>query len=575
MVKWNLDDLYSYDEKDKYEAELTKQVNDFAQKKDLLTQDISPSDFVELVKEYEKISQNASVYVARPGLAVCINSHDDKLVQDEQDAERFVTLLSNKLLFFSHFFKDLPDQKAQEIIDNAGVYKFYLESLRKAKPYMRSEKEEQLLNIKEMSGSSVHETLRQIITAKFSFTVDGKEQQEETTRKMFLSEQPSLRKEAYDQILDKYEEFKSELGEIYKGIALDWANDAIEIRGHSSSLHMRTFDQDVDEQTVHTMFKAVDDLAPIYGEYFQLKADYLGYENSRYHAYAPVPLKDKKEYDFETVKQLCLETYKAFDDTAYELAKNIFDHNHIDTDITKGRRMGGFMYGADKKTYPYIFMNCTQTITDVSTLAHELGHAIHSQLSGEDAYFYDDYSLCIAEVASTFGELLLFDKLMNEVSEEEQKFLLFHHIDDTYRSINRQSMFCQFEIKAHDMIKQGTTVTALTDTYNDIIQKGHPGMKVPYKFAYEWLSIPHIYQTPFYVYSYSFAQLVAIALYQEYVEQGKDMIPKFYQILKRGSNGTVEEILGEAGFDVRDAEFWKKGVAYIEKRIADLSELMK
>jgi len=185
-------------------------------------------------------------------------------------------------------------------------------------------------------------------------------------------------------------------------------------------------------------------------------------------------------------------------------------------------------------------------------------------------------SLVLAETASIFSELLLTEELLKNSSKEEKKYLLFHHISSAFASILRQTYFVLFEIEAHKLISKGVSVDELNQKYYDLLKEQFGNeMNVPTIFKYEWLRIPHIYETPFYCYAYAFGNLLVFALYSKYLEEGSSFVKKYLKILSSGGDADVEEILANAGIDVNDKSFWNGAFKKLEEDIIKLESLIR
>jgi len=205
-------------------------------------------------------------------------------------------------------------------------------------------------------------------------------------------------------------------------------------------------------------------------------------------------------------------------------------------------------------------------------MAHELGHAVHGMLAGNHPVFTFHAPMPLAETASTFAEMLLVDHLLATESDAEvRRQVLFDQMDDNYATILRQSYFALFEIEAHRMIPEGATADELKAAYRrNLEEQFSDAAELSDEFDWEWISIPHIYGTPFYVYAYAFGQLLVLALYRRYQEEGEAFKPRLFRILEAGGTVAPAELLAREGFDVTTAEFWQGGYDVISELLAKL-----
>jgi oligoendopeptidase F len=240
--------------------------------------------------------------------------------------------------------------------------------------------------------------------------------------------------------------------------------------------------------------------------------------------------------------------------------------------VRKGKRGGAFCMSVTPEFTPWVLLNYQGRSEDVATMAHELGHAIHTMLASDKPVFTFHSSLPLAETASTFGEMMLIERLLAEEKDEAvRRDLLFRQVEDAYATIMRQIFFALFEREAHQMTIQGASVEDLAEAYLKNLQDQFgDAVELSDEFRWEWVSIPHIYHVPFYVYAYAFGQLLVMSLYKQYREEGESFKPRYIKILSAGGSDSAENILGQAGIDIRRAEFWQGGFDVIRDLVKQL-----
>jgi oligoendopeptidase F len=390
------------------------------------------------------------------------------------------------------------------------------------------------------------------------------------------STNPKVRETAYKTILSKYSKNKGVVGEIYQNIVQNWKDEGIDIRGYESPISMRNIGNDVDDKTIESLLTVCKKNSPVFQKFFIQKAKMLKMKKlRRYDLYAPAAANIKeKNYSYDKSVKLVFESLGRFSSTLEEYARKVFDEKHIDSAIRKGKRDGAFCSTLAPKITPFVLVNFTGKSRDVFTLAHELGHAVHSQAAQDRSILVQDAPLPLAETASTFSELLLYDNLANKISDDEKKAMLSEKIDDLYATILRQSFFTIFEVDAHKQIGDGTTIDEISKTYlqNLKVQFGN-SVSISDDFAVEWSCIPHFYHTPFYCYAYSFGNLLALSLFHRYKKEGNDFVPAYMSILEAGGSKKPEKLLSEHGFDIRSPKFWQEGFDYIKEQVKILSSL--
>jgi oligoendopeptidase F len=257
------------------------------------------------------------------------------------------------------------------------------------------------------------------------------------------------------------------------------------------------------------------------------------------------------------------------------MAQRVFDQKHVDGEVRKGKRDGAFCWSVVPDMTPYVLLNYQGRARDVATMAHELGHAIHSMLAAHHSTFTFHSSLPLAETASTFGEMMLTDKLLAEEKDEAvRRDILFKQVDDAYATILRQVYFALFEREAHEMTQKNATVDEMCAAYKENLKEQFgDSIELTDEFKWEWVSIPHIYHTPFYVYAYAFGQLLVFSLYQQFKAEGESFKPKYLKILSAGGSEAPAKILAEAGIDIRSAKFWQGGFDVLSRMVDELEKL--
>jgi oligoendopeptidase F len=386
---------------------------------------------------------------------------------------------------------------------------------------------------------------------------------------------PDLRAQAYQELYRVFGSDAPILGQIYQTLAHDWRNENIDLRGFSAPMAVRNLANDIPDEVVDTLLEVCQRNSPLFQRYFRLKARWIGIDRlRRYDVYAPVA-RANKQYSFAEAAKMVFGSFHEFDPEFAEMAERVFAQNHLDSEVRKGKRGGAFCSTADPRITPWVLLNYQGRADDVATMAHELGHAIHSMLAAEHSFFTFHASLPLAETASTFGEMMLVDRLLREESDEEvRRDILFRQVDDAYATIQRQAFFALFERQAHDMIEKNAPVDEIAAAYleNLRVQFGD-AVELSDEFRWEWVSIPHIFSTPFYVYAYAFGQLLVFALYRQFKQEGDAFKPRYRKILATGGSEAPAKVLADAGIDIRDAAFWQGGFDVLEGLVAQLEAL--
>ena len=452
--------------------------------------------------------------------------------------------------------------------------------MRLLKLHTLAESEEKIINIKDTTGSNALIKLYDIITNNFIFTLNVNGKKKELTRQQLTTyvkdPDSKLRKSAYQELYRIYSKHNDVLNEIYRNVVLDWKNESINLRKYENPIAVRNKANDISDKAVSTLILVCRKNRFLFHKYFKLKAKICKINNmTRYDIYASYKEK-KRKYSYEDAKKMVFDAYKNYSDEMYNLAKKIIDSNHIDYEIKRNKMGGAYCMYITPKIFPYVLLNYDGDIRDVFTMAHELGHGVHDLLTNEHSILTSHPPLTLAETASVFGEMLLFDDLMNNTKDKQlRKTLLLQKLDDTYATILRQIYFIIFEIDAHKAIaNESADLNKLSLIYTDNLKEQFgKSVKIPDEFKYEWLTIPHIYHSPFYCYSYVFGNLLVFALYEMYRKEGKSFVPKYLKILRYGGSESPAKILKEVGVDVEDEKFWQGGFDLVKEMLNELKRL--
>ena len=584
LSKWSLDDLLKNPTRstfDKKLAELNNYAREFEKQKKFLNKKISSKKLLELIHKIEHITEKSSIIGGYASLQYSENTQSDEATSLLTRISQFGSEIENRLLFFDLWWKKQIDEKnARRLIKSSGEFSQYLEFKRILAKYSLSEPEEKIINTLDVTGASALVKLYDKITNAFVYVVkiDGKKKRmnrEELTT-LVRNKKSKVREAAYKSLFSKYSENKGVTGEIYQNIVLNLKDEGIGMRGFSSPIMIRNIANNVDEKTVKTLLDVCRKNAKVFQKYFKEKAKLLGMKKiRRYDLYAPRKSNIKeKTYSYGKSVKLVLESLDKFSPTLAKYAGNVFSQNHVDSELRPGKVSGAFCSTPSPNKTPYVLMNFTGRSRDVFTLSHEIGHAIHSICASKNSILISDASLPLAETASTFSEMLLYDNLSELVSNEERKIMLSEKIDDFYATIGRQSFFTLFEISAHQQIANSTTVDEISKTYlHNLNEQFGSSVNVSEDFQTEWSCIPHFYHAPFYCYSYAFGNLLSLSLFQRYKKEGSGFASTYTKILSAGGSKKPENLLQQFGMDITKSRFWQDGFDYIKTQVDELSKL--
>ena len=585
-IRWDLSDLFSGIDDPTITPLLNSartRSNDFVAlyKGKLAT--LSPAQLATGFKELEiimtplyKLSQYAHLVYSVDTSDDAVKAFVSKIDEDESE-------IGNLLVFFGLELATFPAEQLQKLANDPALsdYRYDLILTEKTAQFNLSEKEEQLANLKDLTGVEGLRKLYGDITASYRFEleVDGenKSLNGSQLRALRQHKNPEVRRAAMKLFFAKYEENQIIFSSIFNNIVKDF-NIERKLRGFASPITTKLVGKDLDEATIQTLHTITEESYPLVHRYYELKRKLLGLDElTLADIYAPLP-DSSQLYTWEQAQEIVLDGFKRFDPEIHSFAQRMFDQRRIDAPVLPNKRGGAYCSSSTPDVDPYVFLNFQGRPSDIATLAHELGHAIHDMYCAKQHLFYYHPILPLAETASVFSEMIITDKLLTETTDiKERQSLLTHKLEDMFATSHRQNMFSRFEMAIHDRITDGLlSAPELCNLYEIELQKMFGNsVRITPEYRWEWASIPHIIDSPFYVFSYNFGNLLVMALYQLYKEEGAAFIPKYKAMLTAGSSASPYDIVAIAGFDLRDAQFWRKGILAMESLLKELENTVK
>ncbi|WP_447984405.1 M3 family oligoendopeptidase [Nitrospira sp. Nam74] len=558
---------------------LDSQVSKYESLRSTLSPDMSSKAFLDILGLNEAIARESAKLSAYAYLWFSENTKNLEARAFKTKVEERLTALQNRMLFFDLWWQTVDEANAARLMQSSGDVRYFLESIRRYKPHTLSEAEEKIINLKNTTGRHAVNTLYDVLTNGLTFSLTVKGKRKTLTREQLSiyvrSPASNMRETAYKEMYRVFAGHHDVLGEMYTTLVNDWKSENIELRKFASPIAARNLGNDVPDEAVDALLTACSKNAPIFQDYFRIKARICKIRPmSRYHIYAP-HRSERKRYRYPYAVRMVLQAYQTFSPQLAEQAKQVLSERHVDARTFPGKLGGAYCYSVLPGSTPYVLLNYTGEARDVATLAHELGHAVHAMMASSHSVFTFHSTLPLAETASVFGERLLSEALMaQESSKAIKQGLLLAQLDDIYATVLRQAYFILFEKSAHQMVAQGGTVKDLADIYlAGLRQQFGKAVKVPDEFRWEWLTIPHIFASPFYCYAYSFGNLLVLALYHRYKQQGAAFVPKYLDLLAAGGSKSPEAILTDVGVDMRSEAFWQSGFDTIRDMVLELERM--
>lgn len=568
--------------------DLAKMAESFASRYQGKIKDLSAKELLEYIEHFEEYYTKLDSIATFSALSFVANMTlpDTQSLNDK--VNKVKAKLSKMLTFFNIELGNLVS-KSPEIINDPILlnYRHFLEKLKREVPHQLSEAEEKLVIEKDQFGIRAWEELqgKWLNTRTFDVEVEGKRKTLSFGEAYGLTYHPdrptreSATKSIYGLLGKDGEIFSAAL----RNICNDWLN-VCDTRRYPSPIDASLIANDIDKETINNLLKTVENHTELYQRYLKLKAKIMKLPKLGSHdVLAPIPDAPNVKYDYETTKDLIIKAYSRFDEDYAFAVRDMFAKNHTDSTPRLGKGNGAFSSDWYEGKTAYILNNFNDALVDVYTLAHELGHATHT-------YYYErsqtilnsgtsSFPMIMAETASIFGELLLTDLLLSQiVSNQERKAILCRVLDGA-NQIFRTTSMALFEQSLYDTVKRGEYLDYKTICGRWVAARDKiSGDALEYFDEDEarWTGVPHYYMPNFrfYNYPYTYAQLFVYALYQKYLEEGKEFVPKFKKALSAGCSISPVEIGRIVGLDVSDANFWKLGLKQYERFVEELEKIV-
>lgn len=586
-ITWDLSDLYHSIDDPLIEADLalaeSKAVS-FEKKYNNLFQ--KPFDgqgsLSSLIKDYKEIV----TLMTKPGvfshLSFAEKTNDTSAGAFMQKIQVRLTDISSHLIFFEVQWNKLDEKTAQAMLSDPAVKadRHFLEKIRVFAPYTLTEGEEKIMAIKSNTSGHAFGRLFAEITNSIPFTIEMNGERVKKTEGEILSLLHSAsrneRKNASESLAEGLKANTHILTYIFNMILADH-RASLKIRGYKHPMDSRDLSNEIDPESVQNLIQSVKGAYPIAHRYYRLKKRLLGLDRlADYDRYAPLNIEEEKIH-FDQCRQIVVSGYQAFSPEAGKIVEQFFTKRWIDAEVREGKQGGGFCCATTPDLHPYILVNYTGSLRDVMTVAHECGHGLHQTLARKAGILESDAPLTMAETASVFGEMLIFEEILKQEKNAKKRLaLLCGKIDDNFATVFRQIVLTDFELAAHEAgLKQGEISSEkLSDFWIESNAQMY-GDTVELTEAYRqgWKYIGHFIHSPFYCYAYAFAQLYVLSLYQRYKEDKKAFIPRYLDMLALGGSRKPEAIAAIAGLNIRGAYFWKSGIDLLDQLVTEAERL--
>lgn len=583
--KWDLSTLYKSNEEWEKDLSLIPElIKNFTVFKGKLAS--SPQTFLDALKAYEALYKKLETVYCYASLYHTADESDSTSQDMEGRAMMAYSKAGAESSFFSPELMAIPDEKINSWIEREDFadYRIFVQKELHEKPYVLSEKEERILSLSAEATQTASNTFSLLENVDLDFesvTVDGKEMPlTQSTFSLFIrNPDRAVRKDAYKKFYKSFVKHQNVIASLYAGNV----NSDIfyaRARGFNSSLEASLYSNKVDPSVYHNLIDTVHKNLPALHRYYSLRKKILNLDELRhYDVYVPLVKDVETKTSYEQSVEICRNALAPLGKEYTDILCSGLLNGWVDRYENKGKRSGAFSSGA-YTGYPYILLNYKDdAIRDVFTMAHEGGHSMHSYFSKtNNPFMCYDYTIFEAEVASTFNEELVFEYLLKNAKTKEMKaYLLAMRADDILATLHRQTMFAEFELKAHELVENGTPLNAqnLRQLYRDLLVLYFgPEMVFEEESDMEGLRIPHFYNS-FYVYKYSTGISAALALAKRVTNGGQKEKEDYFKFLKSGGSRYPLESLKIAGVDMSSTKPIQDALDTFAQIVSDLEAQLK
>ncbi len=535
---------------------------------------IGPEDFSTLVSAYESYSELQARIYCYAKMSIDTDVQNGEKSAFLKRVNKVVSEADTEIIFFTNWWKQLEDEKAEELLDTLPRSRHYFSHLREFKPHTLSESEEKIITLNRVTGREAHIQLYDKIDTGIKYDWDGKVVSEEDIRSKFKDADPEVRKKAYTVYYKSRANSEELLSELYQYVVLDHENER-KLRNFLASFSEWNLANEIPDEVVDAHLEACRESSDIWRRYFQLKGKMLGIDFTRFDIYAPLE-REEVDIPYEKAVEMTLEALGRFSPKLRKAAEEIYAGDFVHAMPIAGMKRGGaYCWGMTPNLPAFLLYNYTNKLDDVMTVAHETGHGVHHQLGRPLGPLEFGHVMPVAETASVFSEMLMTDMLL-EQRPDLKKSILVDKLADMYATIGRQSAFVRFEKEAHRIIVEGGDTKSLSDAYMENLKEQFGDIPVDEMFRSEWLAIGHFIHFPFYCYAYSFGNLLTLALYDQFKKEGESFIPKYERFLEAGqSMDPIRMTHDILGVDISKKEFWLQGMNVVRKMVDDLESLVE
>ena len=580
-VRWNLSDLFASPDDPKIEAALARDLErakafEATYKGKVAT--LAPKPFAAMMREladYEESSTRAEVYAYMLHSENTQDNAAGRLLARvrEASAER-----GSHMVFFALELAQITDEHAAKLYADpeSAIYRHTVDEARKFRPHQLSEPEERVLTDFSPVGSSSWVRLFEELCARIRVEVDGRDLALDQALTLLREPDREVRRQASAALTQALSGDLRTRGYIFNVILQEKAIDD-RLRHFPTWISSRNLANETSDEAVQALVDAVTGRYDVCVRYYRVKRKLLNVGDlHEWDRYAPVS-DTTRDLTWDDAKELVLGSYYRFSKRAGSQVEEFFKNSWIDAPVVPGKAGGAYCMPVTPRHHPYVLLNFTGKLRDALVLAHELGHGLHDRLASKQHIFDYHPPLTLAETASVFGEALTFDRIMAEEKDPKVRLaLLCGQCEDAFSTVFRQVAFNRYEDASHNRRRtEGElSVEELGEMFQEKLQPMFgDALILTEEHKVWWSYVGHFLHTPGYVYAYAFGNLLALSVYQRYLERGEEFVEQYLEFLAAGGSTRPDELVKRIGMDITNPDFWDAGLKILDGMVTEVEGL--
>jgi oligoendopeptidase F len=540
-------------------------------------------DFLDILREYDELKTQINRLNNGEFLKWTEDTTDDQALRINLVTDRFTGEVESRTDYLEHWIQTcLEEEDFRRLCPKKGELARWLNHIRSSRKYELRWHEEKAITLKDAVGigqmSNIYEYL--IKTLRFHPLINGRRRgmSESELEGRFEDRKRENRFNAYEEVHRRYARLLQPLGAIYISTVMDLYTEVVKMRGYASPLSLANHINELDDETVDVFLDVCRSHRRVFQRYFEVKRRLCGIRGrfNRVDLFAPIQDARRFRFTFDQAARLVVEAFEDFSPKYASLARQILETPNIHSAPGEAKYGGAYCLATGPEDPPFVMQSFSGHLSDVFTLAHELGHGIHALLGGKKHKTLWEPVDITGETAAIFSELLVRDKLLRNADERTRKQLMACFLDEDYSTLQRQVSFVDFEIEAHEMINSARSASPeeLCDLYYSNLERQlGRSVVIPEHFRYEWLKLDRFFEDPFSTYSYGFGLMMAMAMHSNYMYRRGAYVKDHFRFLSAADSVTPKDVAAIVDMNISSRNLGESAYRSIDRRVKKLAQL--